>query len=234
MIVRLSSIYERLRSKSLFEILRHLPNLAHNSWYHWTNSQLDRKYNIDTQGIIDDLNVLAPTSIAAKNANGYEGIQIPVFKRILKHLRINPAEYTFVDLGSGKGRACIMAAEWGFANVIGVEFSPVLHAIAQQNIERFQTRHRSKTCIQLKLDDAATFRMPDANLVCFLYNPFDDVIIDQVIRNLINAQKMYGKAILIAYRNPVHAEIFDKNPAFLLLEKNPDFRLYQIKSSNKI
>lgn len=232
--VRLSLIFNRIKSKSLTEVLRLLPKLARNSWYHWVNSQLDRKYDIDTQGIIDDLDVLAPTSITAQNANGYEGIQIPVFRRILKNLSVNPTEYTFIDFGSGKGRACIMAAEWGFAHVIGVEFSPILHAIAQQNIEKFQARQYRKTCIQSSLEDATTFRMPDANLVCFLYNPFDSVIINQVIRNLINAKKMYGKKILVAYRNPVHAEIFDKNPAFLLFEKNRDFRLYQIASSNNI
>jgi hypothetical protein len=37
------------------------------------------------------------------------------------------AQYTFVDVGSGKGRMLFVAAEYRFRKVIGVEFATDLH-----------------------------------------------------------------------------------------------------------
>src|SRR5215469_11495850 len=40
------------------------------------------------------------------------------------------ANYTFIDIGSGKGRMLFVAAEYPFEKVIGVEFAVDLHEIA--------------------------------------------------------------------------------------------------------
>jgi SAM-dependent methyltransferase len=44
------------------------------------------------------------------------------------------SEHSYVDLGSGKGRTLFVAAELPFREVIGVEFSGVLHDQACANI----------------------------------------------------------------------------------------------------
>ncbi len=43
-------------------------------------------------------------------------------------------DFTFIDLGSGKGRVLLMASEYPFQKIIGVEFMPELHRAAQKNI----------------------------------------------------------------------------------------------------
>ena len=104
------------------------------------------------------------------NALGYEGIQITVFRKMLHELNLDPAEYAFVDFGSGKGRALMMAAEWGFARAYGMEFSPVLHEIAQKNIAIFGQRNPRVCPIELRFQDAMEFSIPDENIV-FLLQP---------------------------------------------------------------
>ncbi|MBZ5489392.1 MAG: class I SAM-dependent methyltransferase [Acidobacteriia bacterium] len=52
-------------------------------------------------------------------------------------------DFTFIDLGSGKGRALLMAAQYGFKRIIGVEFMPELHRVAQENIRKY-TAHRTE------------------------------------------------------------------------------------------
>ena len=42
-----------------------------------------------------------------------------------------------LDLGSGKGRALLLASMYPFAHIVGVEVQPELDDIARQNIERF-------------------------------------------------------------------------------------------------
>lgn len=224
---------QRVASRGLLKTLLRLPHIARNTWYHWIDTSLDRKYGIDTQGIIDDMAALNAPESARAHANGYEGIQIPVFKRILKTLPLDPREYVFIDFGSGKGRACIMAAKWGFANVIGVEFSPVLHSIAQHNVDIFQ-RHRAADRsgnIELHLQDATAFSIPDGKIVCFFYNPFDATVLQKVLSNLKRAFQTYQQPIWIIYRNAVHAPLFDNDTDIRLLHADRDYNLYRIAQS---
>jgi hypothetical protein len=52
-------------------------------------------------------------------------------------------DFTFIDLGSGKGRVLLMAAAYGFKRIIGVEFMPELHRVAEENIRKY-TEHRTE------------------------------------------------------------------------------------------
>lgn len=52
-----------------------------------------------------------------------------VLRQILDRLPLDFEEYTFIDLGSGKGRALLIASEYPFRAVVGVELSPKLHAL---------------------------------------------------------------------------------------------------------
>ena len=49
------------------------------------------------------------------------------FRKVLASLQIAFHDYTFIDFGSGKGRALLLASEFPFKRIIGLEFSPELH-----------------------------------------------------------------------------------------------------------
>jgi SAM-dependent methyltransferase len=49
-------------------------------------------------------------------------------------------DFTFIDLGSGKGRVLLMAAPYGFKKILGVEFMPEWHRVAQENIRKYAER----------------------------------------------------------------------------------------------
>jgi len=53
-------------------------------------------------------------------------------------------DFTFVDLGSGKGRVLLMASHYPFKRIIGVEFIPELHQVAQENIRKY-TEQRTES-----------------------------------------------------------------------------------------
>ena len=53
-------------------------------------------------------------------------------------LNIDFENYTFVDLGSGKGRALLVASEFPFREVVGVEFARELHEIACKNVRSYR------------------------------------------------------------------------------------------------
>lgn len=92
------------------------------------------------------------------------------------------ARYTFVDLGSGKGRMLFAAAEMGFGQVVGVEFSRSLEAEAQRNIARY--RGRGGAAIRSVLADAGEFEFPAGDLLVYLFNPFGAETMGRVLANL--------------------------------------------------
>ena len=94
------------------------------------------------------------------------------------------SEYTYVDLGSGKGRSLFVAAELPFREVIGVEFSRTLHERAAANVRSF--RHRGRRCgpVRSVHADATDFAFPQTPLVVYLFNPFGATTTQRVLDNL--------------------------------------------------
>ncbi len=60
-----------------------------------------------------------------------------IFTTRISSLLIDYRQFVFVDFGFGKGTALLLATEFPFKRIIGVEFSPELHRIAEENIKRF-------------------------------------------------------------------------------------------------
>jgi 16S rRNA G966 N2-methylase RsmD len=67
-----------------------------------------------------------------------------------------------------------------FKRIIGVEYSPRLAAICRSNLNKLGIMERC----EIILGDAADYVFPDGNLLVFLYNPFDSVILNRILRIL--------------------------------------------------
>ena len=50
-------------------------------------------------------------------------------------------DYIFIDVGAGKGRGLLVASEYSFRKVIGIELNAEMAAIARQNVERWTRAH---------------------------------------------------------------------------------------------
>ena len=68
----------------------------------------------------------------------YQPSEPELFHQILGALTLEHEKFTFLDLGSGQGRTLLMASEYPFRRIVGVEIIPELHAIAEQNIRRYR------------------------------------------------------------------------------------------------
>src|SRR5205085_4058663 len=131
----------------------------------------------------------------------------------LNALPVEPAEYVFVDLGSGKGRAVVMAARLGFREVIGVEVSERLHRIAKRNIAEIQTAPARENTAQPRFNltraDAATYSIPAGRTLVYLYNPFGPPTLKEVAKRVAEAASASGPEFFVVYYNPVHTSVFD-------------------------
>jgi SAM-dependent methyltransferase len=109
------------------------------------------------------------------------------------------AHASFVDLGSGKGRVVLLAAERRWREVVGVELSPVLHEIARRNLA---IRGTLASPVRLVHGDALGFEPPSGPLVVYLYHPFREAIAAQVIDRLCASLAARPRPAAIVYGHP--------------------------------
>ncbi|HEX5080368.1 MAG TPA: class I SAM-dependent methyltransferase [Geminicoccaceae bacterium] len=140
----------------------------------------DWRYGVNTGGIMP----LADLAIDSRHvAHGvhYAPTRVRYFRAVLRALSLPPGS-VFVDLGAGKGRMLLLAAQSGcFRKVVGVEFSAELCRMAEQNIRRFEHYCAGNVTFEVVHADAADYEVqPDYN-VFFMFNPFDHVVMQQVM-----------------------------------------------------
>lgn len=141
--------------------------------------------------------------------HAYVATDYEVFIAAMKRIAVRPGEDVFVDFGSGKGRAVMLAAELPFRRVIGVEFSPQLHEVALRNLRAA----RGLKCrdVELVLADASLWQIPhDAN-VLFFFNPFEGEVLAKVFENIRRSLADAPRAITIIY---VRADKFFERQIF--------------------
>jgi hypothetical protein len=107
----------------------------------------------------------------------------------------------FVDYGSGMGRVLVAAATRPFRRVIGVEISPVLNAIAAENIGRARKRLKCRN-IELVTSDVTDYTLPDDVTVCFLFNPFRGLILRTAFGEMRRSVDAVPRPLTVLYYNP--------------------------------
>lgn len=173
----------------------------------------DRRFGVDTAGLV----IPAESDvIGASWAYGsrYQGIDVDSLEQTLHDLQIDFRQFSFIDMGSGKGRAVLAASRYPFANVIGVEYSAQLHAAAQQNLDRFPKEEVRCGNLELICDDATRFGLPSGPIVLFLYNPFGEVVMKEVVANVERSLQEESRRVIVLYFYSVAAEVW-KNSTFM-------------------
>jgi SAM-dependent methyltransferase len=127
---------------------------------------------------------------------------------------LNFRDYTFVDLGSGKGRTLLMASDYPFRRIVGVELLPSLHAIAQQNLRQYKSESQRCFLLESVCADATALPFPDDPLVFFLFNPFPESGMRQVVANLEQSLRAHPRPLYILYHNPLLEHVLSES-AFL-------------------
>jgi SAM-dependent methyltransferase len=118
---------------------------------------------------------------------------------------------TFVDIGSGKGRAVFLAAMRPFRQVIGLELSPVLHAVAEQNLTRMLGAGVMEAPVRLEHGDATAFAVPGGPLVVYLYHPFREPIAAKVIDRIVASIAAAPRPVAILYGHPTLQRSLDED-----------------------
>lgn len=166
------------------------------SWFDW-RAGLDTAHSVAVADLIpggaprgDEVEYLPSWTVTVKKA----------FAVLRDVLGVPALAHTFVDVGAGKGKVCVVWARElrhaGLSGVTvrGVDISAKLCQIARENVARAGLSQQ----VGIDEHDAATLRFDgDERVVLWLFNPFGEVTLGKLLENI------RGQVEAIIYCNPV-------------------------------
>ena len=187
----------------------------------------DDMHGVDTGDLIPATRLLTGHPSDA-HVTAYYGVAPSILRTLIERwlevTRHPIDQYTFIDIGAGKGRAMLVASQLPFRHVLGVELNPTLASIARQNITHFISTHTADptapplSTVELLERDALTLQLPTSPTLLFLFHPFEAPLLKQLLRQIETQLARVPGAILdILYVNAECASTLDLNPAFIRL-----------------
>jgi SAM-dependent methyltransferase len=159
----------------------------------------DWEHRVDTSaGTVDNRTRLA----SVLGGSPYQPSEPSLFHQMLDGLALDWPRFTFLDLGSGKGRALLMAADYPFRRIVGVEFVPELHQVALDNIRKYRGMAQKDFAIECVCGDAREFEFPPEPLLLYLFNPLPEPALQKVVDNLERSLAARPREAFILYHNP--------------------------------
>lgn len=169
----------------------------------------DRRLGIDASGWHLP-GELALEGRNAAHASEYLGSPSWVFNRTLDRLGLDTKRFVFVDLGSGKGRTMLLAAQRQFLRVEGVELSDSMHRAALENIDRARNLGTVRAPIVARNMDVTDYELPEEPFVFYLFNPFGEAVISQLLDNVEASLRNRPREGYFIYLNAKHSETFGR------------------------
>ena len=134
-------------------------------------------------------------------------------------------DFTFLDLGSGKGRTLLMASDYPFRRIVGVELLPALHEIAVQNILQFKNESQRCFAIETSCGDASAYTFPCEPLLVYLFNPLPESGLRRVLGNLEQSLRDHPRPVYVLYHNPLLEHVLGESA---LLKKIGETHQYSV------
>jgi SAM-dependent methyltransferase len=160
----------------------------------------ERRLGIRTSGLIPIETLMDEW----QGNHDYAPTSIRAFHAFIESLDIRREdEEVFVDYGSGLGRVLLLASEYPFKRIVGVEVVKALAEKAAANIKNFKNQRQCQD-IQIWVGSASDFEIPDDASVIYLSNPFHGQVLADVFNRLEKSLREKPRRLRVVYNNPVH------------------------------
>ncbi len=182
----------------------------------------DVAHGTETSGLLPGSVIARGTTTDAADLTAYYGIAPSILRALLdlwlQQLHpLAPIERTvFLDVGAGKGRAMLVASEYPFLRVEGIELNAKLANIARRNISRWESTPQSEMLAPLLLhqDDATRMPLPQEPLLAHLFHPFEDRLLRRFLRHVEKDLTAHPRPLDLFYVNAEHDSLLDQHPSF--------------------
>jgi hypothetical protein len=173
----------------------------------------DAEFGTDTGGMIYAEELRDGRGRKSVYNTAYYATPPSLFLQALARLEIDFAEFTFIHLGAGKGRVILLASNFPFRQVIGIEFARDLATVVTRNISDYRPSARVCEDMRCMLGDASDFVFPPGPLVIFMWNPFVGLVFERVLSNLEDSLRREPREVYLLYLKPDCGQRLDASSA---------------------
>ena len=160
----------------------------------------------------------------------YQPTDPALFREMMGAVPIRFEDFTFIDVGSGKGRTLLLASEYPFARIVGVEILPELHRAAEENIRVYCESDRRTRPLESICQDACEYEFPLTPLLVYLFNPLPEAGLLRVVRNLEQSLAQRPREVWVVYHNPLLEKALWASNELERVAGTGQFSLYRSKS----
>jgi hypothetical protein len=161
----------------------------------------------------------------------YQPTESTLFHEMLDALHqqthLNFPDFVFVDVGSGKGRTLLMASDYPFRRIVGVELLPTLHLAAQENLSKYRSESQKCFALESICADATEFPFPDEPTVLYLFNPFPESGLKRMMAKLGQSLLAHPRAVYVLYHNPLLEHVLGESAALKKIGETHQYLIYQ-------
>jgi SAM-dependent methyltransferase len=166
------------------------------------NILFDREHGVETAMELPLETAGVPLADVARGNGVYRPLTEKLFRAAIASIGIDATKFTFVDIGSGKGKVLFMAAEHHFKRIVGIEYASGLHEMAVRNVAAYRSKTQKCNAIEPVHADALEYDLPDGPLFLFIFN----ALAKEIMRELLNkldrgAASEQDRPILLIYTN---------------------------------
>ncbi|HVX15434.1 MAG TPA: class I SAM-dependent methyltransferase [Pirellulales bacterium] len=133
-------------------------------------------------------------------ASDVHNMSYRIIHQAMSGLVVEP-EDVLVDVGCGRGRVLNWWLSQGITNrVVGIELDPVVAATVKVRLAKYGN-------VEVLGGDAVELTPADAT-ICFLFNPFDDAVLQRWHDAVLS--RSTAPHLSVIYINPRHVTVFEK------------------------
>ena len=188
----------------------------------------DWRHHVHTCGNVE-LEELTITSENMHHGVFYEPTHPKLLFEVLSSLDISYERYALVDLGSGKGRVLLVASEFPFLEVRGVEFARELHECARENIRQYRSGAQKTRNVWSIHGDAIELEFPTSPFVLFLNNPFGPAVLVPILRRLRQTLTIHPRDVIIVYATPRYGDLIERETMLTCVERSRYHNTYRTR-----
>lgn len=220
-ISKFKRLFDSISSINLSEVLYYLPEYSVELFLNRFD-KFDLKYKVETNTSV------APSRDskleAFNDAELYWPTREKPFDSMITKIHEDYSNFSFIDVGCGKGRVMIMAAKFPFKTIHGIELSNDLARKCEYNLTLIQQQFPNVT-FNVHNVNALNFQLPIENLFLYLFDPFGRDTLKAFLNNLKLSAQQSKKRVIVLYYLPRHKDVFVEAGFKIISQQKRNFLL---------
>lgn len=183
----------------------------------------DRRHRVDTSGLIYADGLVSGHAHDGQSAGYYATAPslfqgaLSLWRETLRESRYALSDYTLVDVGCGKGRVLMLASEYRFREVVGVELHPGLVRVARKNLQRWMRGPRPCRHISVVEADVLSYAFPSGPVVIYFFNSFEREMVQLWLERLEAVAATRSQPIDLIYVHPEFGHLVQRTHLIKIL-----------------